>query len=228
MKTEFFYRALLAGIAVAIFIGPSGQGAALVLDRTDFNAQVAAIPNVQQENFDFSGLTTGWRDTGTVFPGTSVSLTASATGGLWLWTNPDYTLWLGSYNSRTDLTLSFGGANVVAVGGEFFLTDLNNLSLSGTFSVTLSDSTTHVVSSLGPGNPQPFAGFISSAPAYITSLTLHGISSPAPLAYTSFDNLAVATVVPEPMEAGLVVAGGLVALAGWRCHGRRRRGARVV
>ena len=105
--------------------------------------------------------------------------------------------------------LTFTGS-VYAVGGTFFLSDINYNSLAdGSVTATLATGQSIVLASTDSYNTQPFGGFTSTTP--ITSLTLTGpvTNTDGTYAFVSLDNLYVSGVaaVPEPSTWVLAFAG---------------------
>jgi len=80
---------------------------------------------------------------------------------------------------------------VTAVGGEFFITNVDNFFLIAPVTITLSDGT---ITTYTPASRWEFRGFVSEGPI-ITSLIL---SAPGVGNYNTLDNLIVGAAVPEP------------------------------
>jgi len=112
------------------------------------------------------------------------------------------------------ITISFTGASVFAIGGNFFATDINPDFQSVSMTVTLSDGT---VETFKPATlSDSYRGFVSTVA--ITSLTLGG---PGQSLYASLDNLTVGAAVPaipEPTTWALLGLG----LAGIAVVARRK------
>jgi hypothetical protein len=89
--------------------------------------------------------------------------------------------------------------NVVAIGGNFYLTDVNGARVAGQIQFTLSDGTTTNYTCAASGT-LPFVGFVSSS-AVIASLT---VPPSAAGTYPTLDNLYVATslVVSTNADSG--------------------------
>jgi PEP-CTERM motif len=115
---------------------------------------------------------------------------------------------IGNLYSNATLTVTFTGGNPTAVGGEFFISDVNDRPVSAEVTVTLSDGTTTTYTPNGPSDG--FRGFISNVA--ITSLTM---SAPGLGFYNTIDNLIVGTAVAAVPEAGtwLMMGLGLAGLA---------------
>jgi hypothetical protein len=135
--------------------------------------------------------------------------------------SPDQGSVFPSVNAAPDsFVLTFTG-NVTAVGGTFFLTDLNFDSVGGfNVTATLATGENVVLMSTSSYSTQPFGGFTSTVP--ITSLTL--TNSDGADAFVSLDNLYVSgtAAVPEPSTWALGII-GIVALV---LVGRRAAKAR--
>lgn len=114
-------------------------------------------------------------------------------------------------NTADSFTLTFTG-NVTAVGGTFFLTDLNFDSVGG-FNVTaqLGTGENVVLMSTSDYNTQPFGGFVSAS-APILSLTISNADGAS--AFVSLDNLYVSgtAAVPEPSTWALGIVGSAALL----------------
>jgi len=94
--------------------------------------------------------------------------------------------------NSADVVLTLTTGNVTAVGGDWFLTDVNEGQVAGTLDLTLSDGT--VVSNLASpaSGTVNFRGFITDGVTKITSITHHPDAE-----YVTFDNLYVGVAVPE-------------------------------
>ncbi|MCV2360724.1 PEP-CTERM sorting domain-containing protein [Paucibacter sp. TC2R-5] len=108
---------------------------------------------------------------------------------------------LGTSNYNKALTITFGGANVTAVGGNFFATDDAGQIQSLSLTLTLSDGT---VTSFQPSSMlDSYRGFTSDLA--ITSLV---VSGPGAASYGNIDNLTVGvSAVPEPSSLALLGLG---------------------
>jgi hypothetical protein len=123
---------------------------------------------------------------------------------------------IGNYTSAQELVLTFFGAPVTAIGGDFFLADIDDIPIPGDVTLTLSDGTRHTWSSDGLTDSS-FRGFVSAVP--ITSLVF---SAPPDPLFNSFDNFTIGAAVPEP-QSWLLMALGVVALVSLpRRHVRQR------
>jgi hypothetical protein len=117
---------------------------------------------------------------------------------------------MSTYDQGANLVLTFTSSNVRAVGGDFFLTDLNENWTTGSFTITLNDGSFENVSlAAGDAGTAKFVGFMSDS-ANITSLTFSGVSAGG---YATLDNLYVGTPVPEASTwLGAAFIGGVLSL----------------
>lgn len=113
-------------------------------------------------------------------------------------------------NATDAIQITFTGAPVTAVGGNFWSTDINFAAIPATVTLQLSDGTTEVFNSTSSAD---FRGFTSGVA--ITSMTINAADVPVN-AWATLDNLYVGAAVPAPGSLALVGLGALVA-------GRRRR-----
>lgn len=138
--------------------------------------------------------------------------TLSAAGGLY--SNGDF---IGTNLPNDALTITFTGAPVTAIGGNFYATNISDIFQSVAITATLSNGTSTTYT---PGSTATFRGVTTDLA--ITSLIL---SAPGAGLYVGLDNFfvgtaAVTSTVPEPASLGLLGA-GLIGLAAMR----RRRAA---
>jgi uncharacterized repeat protein (TIGR01451 family) len=91
-----------------------------------------------------------------------------------------------STDSAVDaIVVTFTGAPVTAVGGNFWATDISVLPTGTDITITLSNGTVETFTSTGPSD---FRGFVTAAP--ITSITIDAPDVPAN-AWSTMDNLIV-------------------------------------
>lgn len=115
---------------------------------------------------------------------------------------------IGNNNSNSTFTITFTSGNVLAVGGNFFITDFNDAFVTNAaVTLTYNDGTT---TTFTPADASAFSGYVSNLP--ITSLVM---SAPGASRFNTIDNLIVSSV-PTPGAAAVLALAGLVA-------GRRRR-----
>lgn len=184
---------------------------------TDFFAVIG--PDYYLESFD--SLTTGVLLSGPFsFSSGPYAYTASSSGSFF---NEDLgggDVVLSTYTALYPIIFAFSSGNVTAVGGNFWLTDEDFDTTTGTTILTLSDGT---VVTLVDANSGTFAAFTTDAGVTITSLTVSVSSSGD--AWVTVNDLIVGTAgdgVPEPATF-VLGAGGLLALAAGRRirHSRR-------
>ncbi|MBV9388421.1 MAG: hypothetical protein JOZ78_18515 [Chroococcidiopsidaceae cyanobacterium CP_BM_ER_R8_30] len=107
---------------------------------------------------------------------------------------------LSTFFQTDPVIINFTSGNVTAVGGNFFLTDVNNNPIAGNLTINLNDGTSVTFSSSASTN-FPFEGFTTTGSTFITSLALGGVGFGQ---FNTIDNLYVGKVqnqtvtVPEP------------------------------
>ena len=117
---------------------------------------------------------------------------------------------IGNWAASQPMVITFTAGNITAVGGEFFISDINgNFQSEAAVTITMNDGT---METWIPAGTASFRGFTSPGIA-ITSLTVNAAAA----RFNNFDNLIVGTAVPEPSGMGLL-AGALLPLLS-----RRRR-----
>jgi len=114
-------------------------------------------------------------------------------------------------NATDQIVVTFTGAPVTAVGGNFWGTDINFNPVATTVTVALSNGDFESFNSTSSAD---FRGFTSAIP--ITSLTIDALDPVGGFAWATMDNLYVGVEIPAPGSMALMGLGALVA-------GRRRR-----
>lgn len=115
---------------------------------------------------------------------------------------------IGNWNDNSSFTVTFTSNNVLAVGGNFFITDINDAFVANaSVTLTYNDGTTDTFT---PADAASFSGYVSTLP--ITSVVM---SAPGTSRFNTIDNLIVSSI-PTPGAAAMLA---LAALVG----GRRRR-----
>ena len=120
---------------------------------------------------------------------------------------------MSTNNAANNLIATMGGANIYAVGGNFFLTDINGIfqtfagnNISAFASNGIDANAT--LSALNSANGiSTFFGWISTTP--ITSITVNAGGS-SPSRWNTLDNFIVgsAAPLPEPTTLTLLILGG--------------------
>lgn len=192
-------------LALALLLVTTGVAHATVAEFDNLPGFLAALgPNSAVETFD--GLTP---DAGIPSPLTFSPGIFSFSASSAEFYNGDLgggDVMFSTTNQDDPIVFTMLSANVFAIGGYFWNTDVNFGTVAGTVVLALNDGTTVNLDSSGPGT---FYGFVSDTP--ITSLTV----TPASGAYATVNNLHLADSpadVPEPATAFVMIA-GLAALA---------------
>lgn len=200
MKTA----SLCLSAALMGLLAPAAEAASIVYNSSAaFLAQVA--PGAYTETFDGLPMPPAGP---VVFTSGSFSYSVSAPGDLYA--SGDF---LGTSLPDEALTINFSSGNVMAIGANFFASDLGDSFQSVLMTLTLSDGT--LLSFTPASVSDSYRGFVSDV--VITSLT---ISGPGAFLYAGLDNLTVGAIpnrVPEP--ASLLLVG--LSLAGMAVVRRR-------
>lgn len=191
-------KQLLALLAVSalLFTAPS-HATVVYTSAADFLPRVAAGAYTETFSTTDSSIPPSRN-----FAGGAYSYTATAPNGVWL--NAGF---LGTFNFTNDLTITFTGATVTAIGGNFFNTNNADAFLSTLITIALSDGTS---TSLSPTSlAESYRGFTSEVG--IASITLIAASDGS---FASVDNLTIGSAideppadVPEPASIALLGAG---------------------
>ncbi|MBL9135959.1 MAG: PEP-CTERM sorting domain-containing protein [Verrucomicrobiales bacterium] len=195
-------------VATGLMASFSAHSAAVYTSLSSFNAAIQGGAYFE----DFEGLAAGPLDFLSTYDfsgGTGpIQYTASANVELYVAMLPDSSKALTTIQFNNSLVLSFTTPNITAVGGEFFLLDGNESPANGTISVTLNDGSTSSfdVNSHASGSLD-YLGFTTTAPNYIQSITLNGVSGQ----YSAVNNLTVGfAAVPEPAVMASLAGLGLL------------------
>jgi len=199
-----------AALIATVFCAP--VSAALI-----FTSPETFLPNVEPGAF-LNPFSSGGNGGSAAIPslefsgsGFSYTVTADASG---LYAD---NLTVGNWNSADPVVFTFTGTPVTAIGGNFFLTDING-NFFDDFQVTiqLSDDTSETFTAT---STNAYRGFISTGPA-ITSMILPPVTR-----FHNVDNLTVGTAVavPEPTTFSLIASVGAITL-----FVRRRRLSKVA
>jgi len=124
--------------------------------------------------------------------------------------------WLSTDTNTDSITFSGFGAGVSAIGGNFFGSELEGAFVTGTISLTATDSFGAITTqNIVNATTNSFLGFVSTGA--LTSLVVSAIQPPSDFVWPTVNNLilaqAVSPSVPEPQTYALMLAGlGLVGL----------------
>jgi hypothetical protein len=179
---------LFLTITALLAVNGALRAATIYADRDSFLGRVA--PGYAEETFQSTNPPTYLLGT--------FGFTASVSGGSLY----DSGHFIGNFNGANSLTLTFTTANVHAVGGNFFLSDIDDNFRSEPLTITLSDGTSD---SFTPASTASFRGYVSTGP-FITTLVM-GVSAGS--RFNNLDNLIFgnATPVPESATSGFLFSG---------------------
>lgn len=187
-----------------------GSVDAAITQFTDRTAFLAALPGGYLST-DFASLTPGDQgatSTSTAFgPGPTLlietrnSTNTFAGDNLWVSDIGDLNTALGASTTYSDQLRFSRAGGFFAIGGDWFLGDIDDNYLSGSVVLTFSDNSTFTITSTS--QTDSFRGFISDAP--LTSVLLASGDPVNVPGWVTVDNL----VVPEPSAALLSGIAGL-------------------
>lgn len=172
-------RSFLPAALLCLLFSATARSATIFTDSGSFNAAVA--PGAYVENFNQTDPPVYSSN------GFSYAITTS------LGPIDDAGTFITTAVEQQTLTLNFTSGNVTAVGGNFFVVDVNNTFQASVVTINLSDGTTDSFTTTSAAD---FRGY-STGPSgpVITTLTL---AAPASLRFNAIDNIVVGAAVPEP------------------------------
>jgi hypothetical protein len=213
MMTRLLRSPFVSGALVALALAPSAVRAQTTTHTTLSSFLAATQPGAWTNTFTEAP---SLRASPVVYSQGAFSYQVSAAGGA----TPIYVSgggvsgsFIGNTYGNQQLVFTFLAGNVTAIGGNFFITDINDAFQAAPVTITLSNGTT---TTFTPGGISDFRGFTTTGAA-ITSLTL---SAPGASRFNSVDNFVVGlaatstNVVPEPstyvlMASGLLMLGAV-------------------
>jgi len=183
---------------VAVVAGVAGSASAEILvasSQSVFDALVADLGgSVVGQSF---GSYNGFYASGTSGGSGDAAWTASAAGGLFA----DSGIF-STNNSDVALSFSFSSANVFAIGGNFFNTNVDFSTGPGLVKVVAGG-----VSFILSSSPSSFAGFVSTSGS-ISSISIVPFGGAAAGKYASTSSLSIG-VIPAPGAVALLGIAGL-------------------
>jgi hypothetical protein len=205
----------LAAVAVVLAAAPAAPAQVVIqTNQATFNAALAPgsytetftgliLNGVQSQSFPIPPVTS------------SFAYTATAGNANGVYANGNF---IGNFNPNQTFILTFTGAPVRAIGGNFFISDQNDVFVSAPVTITYRNGTTVLATdTFTPASTATFRGItVGLGDLNITTLTMS-----APVGVNNFntmDNLTVGTV-PEP--GSLALCGG-AAVAGFGWYRRRK------
>ena len=177
---------------------------AVSAQTTVYTSSASFLPNVLPGSYTETFANNAFSGDPTAnFSGGAFAYTVSAPSALY-----GNTVFIGTNSPNEALTVTFTGAPVTAVGGNFYAT--NQADAFQAVSITLTLSNGHVTTFTPTSVADSYRGFTTAVP--ITSLV---VGAPGDLLYGGLDNLTVGAV-PEPgtyamMALGLAAIGGFAA-----------------
>ena len=202
-RRRFALALSLFAITAAHF--SKAQGAdAIYTDQTTFLASIQ--PGYYLETFD--SLPKDFVSSPQPFSLNGFAYTASAAGDFFN-VGPGNDVWLSTSNNTTGIVFVMTSNNVTAIGGYFFLTDLDGNITTGTVTATLDDGSTF---SIVAPSATSFIGFTSSMP--IQSLTV----TPDLVTFATVNDFIAGTTVPEPSSLLLLAVGAVISAIAYRRH----------
>lgn len=172
---------IASAVAVLAFSAAASAQTATYTSPADFAAMLA--PGGYTETFADPSFFSGQPSAD--FSANGFSYTVSAPGSLY-----GNGALIGTNLPGETLTVTFTGAPVTAIGGNFWATNINDVFQAVPVTLTLSDGTTTIFTPVSETTGS-FRGFTSSVS--ITSLQIGSTAT----VYAGMGNLTVATAVPE-------------------------------
>jgi hypothetical protein len=222
-----------AALAMTVTVGLCGSARAGITIYTDRAAFLAALqPGSYTETFDALPYPGDFLGDSRDFSGSGFSFTASATDGLFSAGDSAADVWLSTNTATDTLTFTFTGGAPKAVGGNFFLSDVDGNSVNPDtvgLSVVAFDGVTTTpvsVSAANAASTTNFVGFISDTA--LTSLTVAVTGDNVfPFRWPTANNLTLGQPVPVPVpEPATLVSAGFAAVIGLAALRRRKMASR--
>ena len=216
MRTRMLTFLAVLTLGAVICLPGMALAGTLIFDETTFLTDIQ--PGYYLE--DFNSLTNNGSNPAslTFGPVNGFSYTASATGANAAGLYPLNSA-LSLNDSRSTLLITFTGAPVTAVGGQFFPTDFAGNDTNGNMLVTFSDGTQQLITM--SNLTRPFLGYsVSLDGPSIASLSFNNNNWPTnDQNFPTIDHLYAGTQVPIP-GALVLLGAGMVRLVAYR---RRKR-----
>jgi hypothetical protein len=206
----------LAAVAVVLAAAPAAP-AQVVIHTTAATFNAVLAPGSYTETFTGLILNGVQSQAFPIPPVTSpfaYTITAGNANGVYANGN-----FIGNFNSNNTFIATFTGSPVRAIGGNFFISDVNDNFVSAPVTITYRNGTTVLATdTFTPASTATFRGItVGLSDLDITTLTM---SAPGAGNFNTMDNVTVGTPVPEP--GSLALCGAAVAGLGWY---RRRKAA---
>lgn len=197
-----------AAVAVVLASASAAPAQVIYMNQAAFNAVLA--PGSYTETFT-GPLQLGVQSL-SYSGGSGYAYTVTAGNANGVYANGNF---IGNFNNNNTFTVTFTGAPVRAIGGNFYISDQFDAFVAAPVTITYSNGT---VDTFTPATVNDYRGFsVSAASPAITSLVMS--ASPN---FNTIDNLTIGTVNPVPEPGSLALCGAAVAGLGWY---RRRTGA---
>ena len=204
--------ALLQSLVIAALfcaVGTSHASITVYTSQAAFNAAVTAPGVDTYTGFSITGATPSpiFRSAG------AYNYTGSASTSTFFGAGTTANPWLSTNVATDSITFDTFSGGVMAVGGNFFGSDISGLFAAGSVTLVATDGSGSSTQTITGATTTSFLGFVSSGA--MTSVVLTSVQPAAGVVlWPTADNLtlAMAAVVPEPgtyafMMAGLSVVG---------------------